>query len=111
MKIGYNVEMRSIGIGFAYLMVYSSPIQVGVILWGLWIIFTSNYTFMGLSSKEFLYDNLLIIHDFAYSLFWGSEIWKAYLNFWYQFPLIIMASLKLAISTWLGLCLLKTLKQ
>ena len=102
--------MRSVGIGFAYLMVYSSPIQIAIILWGLWIISTSDYTFLGLSSKEFLYENLLILYDFAYSLFWGSEIWKAYLDFWYQFPLIIMASLKLAISTWLGLWLLKKLK-
>ena len=55
--------MRSLGIGFAYLMVYSSPIQVVIILWGLWIISTSDYTFLGLSSKEFLYENLLILHD------------------------------------------------
>ena len=80
-KIRYNLSMRGVGIGFAYLMVYSSPIQVAIILWGLWIISASDYTFLGLSSKEFLYENLLILHDFAYSLFWGSEIWKAYLDF------------------------------
>ncbi|MAV84103.1 MAG: hypothetical protein ACJ0F8_00115 [Gammaproteobacteria bacterium] len=102
--------MKSLGIGLAYLMIYTSPIQVFLILWGLWIVLTSDYTFLGLSSKDFLYDNLLILHDFAYSLFWGSEIWHAFLNFWYQFPMVIMVFLKLVFNTWFGLWLLKKLK-
>jgi len=46
--------MRSLGLGFAYLCIYTTPIQVGFIIWQLFIIFTTDYTFLDMSTKEFL---------------------------------------------------------
>lgn len=97
--------MNKAGLYFAYILIYTSPIQVGFILWQLWIVFTSDYTFFGLSTKEFLVDNLKFLHDWVYSWFWN-----ALLDFFYQFPAVVMSTLKLVVNTWLGYWLLEKFK-
>ena len=97
--------MNKAGLYFAYILIYTSPIQVGFILWQLWIVFTSDYTFFGLSTKEFLVDNLKFLHDWIYSWFWN-----ALLDFFYQFPALVMSTLKLVVNTWLGYWLLAKFK-
>lgn len=97
--------MNKAGLYFAYILIYTSPIQVGFILWQLWIVFTSDYTFFGLSTKEFLVDNLKFLHDWVYSWFWN-----ALLDFFYQFPALVMTTLKLVVNTWLGYWLLEKFK-
>ena len=97
--------MNKAGLYFAYILIYTSPIQVGFILWQLWIVFTSDYTFFGLSTKEFLVDNLKFLHDWVYSWFWN-----ALLDFFYQFPALVMSALKLVVNTWLGYWLLEKFK-
>ena len=44
--------MRQLGLGFAYFCIYTTPIQLGFILWQLIIILTSDYTFLSLSTKS-----------------------------------------------------------
>ena len=97
--------MNKAGLYFAYILIYTSPIQVGFILWQLWIVFSSDYTFFGLSTKEFLVDNLKFLHDWVYSWFWN-----ALLDFFYQFPALVMSTLKLVVNTWLGYWLLAKFK-
>lgn len=97
--------MNKAGLYFAYMLIYTSPIQVGFILWQLWIVFASDYTFFGLSTKEFLVDNLKFLHDWIYSWFWN-----ALLDFFYQFPALVMSTLKLVVNTWLGYWLLEKFK-
>ena len=97
--------MNKAGLYFAYILIYTSPIQVGFFLWQLWIVFTSDYTFFGLSTKEFLVDNLKFLHDWVYSWFWN-----ALLDFFYQFPALVMSTLKLVVNTWLGYWLLEKFK-
>ena len=97
--------MNKAGLYFAYILIYTSPIQVGFILWQLWIVLTSDYTFFGLSTKEFLVDNLKFLHDWIYSWFWN-----ALLDFFYQFPALVMSTLKLIVNTWLGYWLLAKFK-
>jgi len=97
--------MNKAGLYFAYILIYTSPIQVGFILWQLWIVLTSDYTFFGLSTKEFLVDNLKFLHDWIYSWFWN-----ALLDFFYQFPALVMSTLKLVVNTWLGYWLLAKFK-
>ena len=97
--------MNKAGLYFAYILIYTSPIQVGFILWQLWIVFSSDYTFFGLSTKEFLVDNLKFLHDWVYSWFWN-----ALLDFFYQFPALVMSTLKLVVNTWLGYWLLEKFK-
>ena len=97
--------MNKAGLYFSYILIYTSPIQVGFILWQLWIVLTSDYTFFGLSTKEFLVDNLKFLHDWIYSWFWN-----ALLDFFYQFPALVMSTLKLVVNTWLGYWLLAKFK-
>ena len=97
--------MNKAGLYFAYILIYTSPIQVVFILWQLWIVLTSDYTFFGLSTKEFLVDNLKFLHDWIYSWFWN-----ALLDFFYQFPALVMSTLKLIVNTWLGYWLLAKFK-
>ena len=97
--------MNKAGLYFAYILIYTSPIQVGFILWQLWIVLTSDYTFFGLSTKEFLIDNLKFLHDWIYSWFWN-----ALLDFFYQFPALVMSTLKLVVNTCLGYWLLEKFK-
>jgi len=97
--------MNKAGLYFAYILIYTSPIQVGFILWQLWIVFTSDYTFFGLSTKEFLVDNLKFLHDWIYSWFWN-----AFLDFFYQFPAVVLSTIKTVINYYLGLWLLGKFK-
>ena len=97
--------MRSLGLGFAYLCIYTTPIQVGFIVWQLFIIFTTDYTFLSMSTKEFLVDNLKFLHDWIYSWFWND-----FLDFFYQFPAVVMSTLKTVINYYLGFWLLGKFK-
>ncbi len=97
--------MRSLGLGFAYLCIYTTPIQVGFIIWQLFIIFTTDYTFFNMSTKEFLVDNLKFLHDWIYSWFWNDL-----LDFFYQFPAVVMSTLKTVINYYLGFWLLGKFK-
>jgi len=97
--------MRKFGLYFSYFLIYTTPIQAAFILWQLWIVFTTEYTFFGLSTKEFLLDNLKFLHDWVYSWFWNVA-----LDFFYQFPALVMTTLKLVVNTWLGYWLLEKCK-
>ena len=97
--------MRSLGLGFAYLCIYTTPIQVGFIIWQLFIIFTTDYTFLNMSTKEFLVDNLKFLQDWIYSWFWN-----ALLDFFYQFPAVVMSTLKTVVNYYLGFWLLAKFK-
>jgi len=97
--------MKSLGLGLAYLCIYSTPIQVGFIVWQLFIIFTTDYSFLSMSTKEFLVDNLKFLHDWIYSWFWND-----FLDFFYQFPAVVMSTLKTVINYYLGFWLLGKFK-
>lgn len=64
--------MRNLGLGFAYLLIYTTPIQIGILIWQLAIILTTEYTLLGMSTKDFLIDNLKFLHDWIYSWFWNE---------------------------------------
>ena len=97
--------MKSLGLGFGYFCIYTTPIQLFLLGWILLYIFQTPYGFLDLSSKIFLKQNLELFHDWIYS--WFSN---AYLDFWWQFPAFIMLTLKTILSTWLGFYLVKKFK-
>ena len=97
--------MKSLGLGFGYFCIYTTPIQLFLLGWILLYIFQTPYGFLDLSSKIFLKQNLELFHDWIYSWFW-----TAYLDFWWQFPSFIMLTLKTILSTWLGFYLVKKFK-
>ena len=100
--------MNKFLLGFAYLCIYTTPIQVGFLFWIGWIIFSTDYTLLSLSTNEFLTDNLLIVKELVFKyLFFLKPVYQ---YFW-QFPAIIMSIVKTLLSTWLGFYLLKIVKK
>ena len=100
--------MNKFLLGFAYLCIYTTPIQVGFLFWIGWIIFSTDYTLLSLSTNEFLTDNLLIVKELVFKyLFFLKPVYQ---YFW-QFPAIIMSIIKTLLSTWLGFYLLRIVKK
>tara|TARA_X000001036_G_scaffold93559_1_gene86212 strand:+ start:694 stop:996 length:303 start_codon:yes stop_codon:yes gene_type:complete len=93
--------------GFAYLCIWSTPFQIAFIMWGLWIVSTSNYTVISLTNFEFFKNYLtfiLAIFNWLYGWFWNLLI-----DFVLSLPMVIHQSIKAIFSTWLGLWILKKL--
>ena len=100
--------MNKFLLGFAYLCIYTTPIQAGFLLWIVWIIFSTDYSILSLSTDEFLTDNLFIINELVFKYLWPL---KPIYQFIWQIPAIIWIAIKTIISIWLGFYLLKIVKK
>tara|TARA_B100001250_G_scaffold108262_1_gene91360 strand:+ start:314 stop:628 length:315 start_codon:yes stop_codon:yes gene_type:complete len=100
--------MNKFLLGFAYFCIYTTPIQAGFLLWIVWIIFSTDYSILSLSTDEFLTDNLFIIKELVFKYLWPL---KSIYQFIWQIPAIIWIVIKAMISTWLGFYLLKIVKK
>ena len=100
--------MKKFLMGLAYLCIYTTPIQIGFLFWIVWIIFSTEYTLLSLSTDEFLTENLLILKEFVFKYL---SLLKPIYDFFWQFPAIIMSVIKTIISTWLGFWLLPIAKE
>tara|TARA_Y100001970_G_scaffold249468_1_gene319975 strand:+ start:73 stop:387 length:315 start_codon:yes stop_codon:yes gene_type:complete len=92
----------------AYFCIYTTPIQLGFLFWIAWIIFSTDYSILSLSTDDFLTDNLFIIKELVFKYLWPL---KPIYQFIWQIPAIIWIVIKLTISTWLGFYLLKIVKK
>ena len=92
--------------GLAYLFIYTTPIQIGFLIWILVIIFTSDFSLMSLSTNDFLSLKIPWLKDWIYSWFWN--VW---LNFWWGFPAFIMVSLKTLLNYLIGIWLMNKVKE
>ena len=100
--------MNKLLLGFAYLCIYTTPIQLGFFLWISWIIFSTDYNILSFSTDEFLTENLFIIKELVFKYLWPLK--PIYQYIW-QIPAIIWVAVKTTISTWLGFYLLKVVKK
>ncbi len=100
--------MKKFLMGLAYLCIYTTPIQIGFLFWIAWIIFSTDYTLLSLSTDEFLTENLLILKEFVFKYL---SLLKPIYEFFWQFPAIIISVIKTAINTWLGFWLLPIAKE
>ena len=100
--------MNKFLLGFAYLCIYTTPIQLGFLFWIAWIIFSTDYSILSLSTDKFLTENLFIIKELVFKYLWPL---KPIYQFIWQIPAIIWISIKIIISTWLGFYLLKIVKK
>ena len=100
--------MKKFLMGIAYLCIYTTPIQIGFLFWIAWIIFSTDYTLLSLSTDEFLTENLLILKEFVFKYL---SLLKPIYEFFWQFPAIIISVIKTAINTWLGFWLLPIAKE
>ncbi len=87
--------------GLAYLLVYTTPIAIGFLLWILVVIFTTDYTLINLSTNDFVGEKFPWFKDWIYSWFWN-----AWLNFWWKFPIFIIGFLKTVANYLIGIWLM-----
>jgi len=88
----------------AYFCIGTTPLQIIVVVWGLWVIASTDYSLITLSHIEFFTHHLTIflpIVDWLYSWFWNS-----YLDFIFSLPVVIAQTVKAIVSTWLGFWIL-----
>ncbi|MDA7797099.1 hypothetical protein N9A24_04495 [Gammaproteobacteria bacterium] len=92
----------------AYICIGTTPIQVCLVFWGLWIVNTTDLDLLSLSHIEFFRNYLTIflpIVDWLYA--W---LWNPYLDFIFSLPIVIAQTFKAIISTWLGFWILKKIR-
>ena len=90
---------------FAYVCIWTTPIQVAIALWGLGIVILTEYSILSLTNIEFIrnYAGFLIpIVEWLYTWFWN-----AFLDWLFSLPIIIHQTLKAIFTTWLGFWILK----
>ena len=78
-------------------------------MWGSWIAITSDYTILSLSIIEFIANYFNVIQpliDWVYT--W---LWNELLDLLLSLPLVISQTFKAVFSTWLGLWILKQIRN
>lgn len=98
--------MKTLLVGFAWLLIWTTPIQAAFAGWVLWDIVMSEHTAMSLTMHIFLIENLNFLHVWLYS--W---LWNDLLDFIYAFPAIVLVGIKLVVNMWLGWWLLPVARR
>ena len=102
--------MKGFLLGLAYLCIWTTPIQVGIVLWATSLLFTTDASFFSLSNHAFLSQHLPFIHGFLHPMI--HAILPTELADWVlEIPIIFHASMKAFFSTWFGLWLLPIAKD
>lgn len=90
---------------FAYVCIWTNPLQLAIVLWGLGIVTLTDYSILSLTNIEFImnYAGFFIpIVEWLYTWFWN-----AFLDWLFSLPIIIHQTLKAIFTTWLGFWILK----
>jgi hypothetical protein len=100
------VAMRTLLLGLAYLLVFTTPLALGITLWVYGFILFTDHSLASLSMQVFLQENLNFLRVWMYSWFWNAA-----LDFVWSYPAAIVVTLKLLINTWLGFHLLAIARE
>jgi hypothetical protein len=101
--------MRAFLLGFAYFLFFTTPFQVGFLLWGLWLVATTDYSFISLTVHVFFHEYLtFFLFVFEWLLTW---FWNDFLYFIFGLPMIFIVTMKLIVNTLLGCWLLSVCRQ
>ncbi|HIG67667.1 MAG TPA: hypothetical protein EYQ44_07610 [Porticoccaceae bacterium] len=90
---------------FAYTLILTTPIQLLLVIWGSFIVLTTDYGVLTLTHKAFFVDYMpvfMVVINWLYV--W---IWSPYLDFIFGLPLIFAQAFKALVSTWLGFWILR----
>ena len=94
---------------FAYICIWTTPLEIALVLWGIGIVAVTDYSIMSLSNIEFIRNYLgflLPIIEWAYTWFW-----IALLDWVFSLPIILHSTVKAILSTWLGFWILNRTKK
>ena len=95
---------------FAYICIGSTPFQIGLCLWGLAVVFSTDETITSLTNDVFLRDHLPSFYRVLKPLTYFI-LPDALANFIWSLPIVIHQFLKALVSTWLGIWILKELDR
>ena len=98
--------MRKPALVFGYFLIYTTPIQVFILFLIFYFAWISPRALLEISSGHFLLENLPTLYHWIYSWFWN-----ALLDFFWQFPAVLVVSGKILFNTWLGMYLVKRTKK
>ena len=95
---------------FAYVCIWTTPFQIGLCLWALGVVLSSDATVLSLSNDIFVSKYLPFLYQFLkpYSYIVLPDTLA---NFIWSLPITIHQLFKAITSTWLGFWLLKKLNQ
>ena len=97
--------MKGFLLVFAYLCIWSTPFQIGIVLWALAVVLSTDATILSLTNDIFVSEYLskfyMFIKPFTYFIF--PDVFA---DFLWSLPTVIHQLLKAVVSTWLGLWLL-----
>ena len=102
--------MKSFLVIFSYICIWTTPLQLFLIIWGLVIVFNSELTILSLTNEIFLSTHLPWLYSLAKSI-WYFIFPDALASWFFSLPFVIHMFLKGFFSTWLGLWLLPIAKK
>ena len=102
--------MRRFLLVLAYLAIWSTPFQVGIVLWALVVVLSTDATILSLTNDIFVSEYLpkfyMFIKPLTYFIF--PDVFA---DFIWSLPVAIHQFFKAVISTWFGLWLLLIAKR
>ena len=102
--------MKSFLIMFAYLCIWTTPLQIIFIIWGLVIVFNTELTILSLSNEVFLSENLPRFYSLVKAI-WYFVLPDGLASWLLAFSFTIHMLVKGIFSTWLGWWLLPVAKN
>jgi hypothetical protein len=96
--------MRIFLFGFAYFLILTTPIQLGLLSVGIWALITTDYTFTTLTVHVFLNEYLNFLMLFYHWLL--TWFWNDFLYFIFGLPMLALVSFKFVGSSLLAYWLL-----
>ena len=102
--------MKRFWLVIAYILIWTTPLQIGFVLWALWVTLTTDATILSLTNDVFISEYLPFLYSFLkpYTYFILPDVLA---DFIWSLPTVIHASLKTVVSTWLGFWLLRRVKK
>ena len=94
----------------AYILIWSTPFQIGFALWALGIVLSTDATILSLTNDIFVSDYLPFLYKLLKPLTY-FVFPDGLAGFIWSLPVVIHASLKAVVSSWLGFWLLRRAKK
>ena len=94
----------------AYILIWTTPVQVGFCLWAFGVVLSTDATILYLTNDVFMGDNLPFLYKFLkpFTYFIYPDVLA---DFVWSLPSVIHGFFKAVVSTWLGSWLLRRAKR
>jgi|TARA_B100001964_G_scaffold159908_1_gene175594 hypothetical protein len=94
----------------AYILIWTTPLQIGFVFWALWVTLSTDATILSLSNDIFVSEYLPFLYKLLKPLTY-FVFPDGLAGFIWSLPVVIHASLKTVVSAWLGFWLLRRAKK